>query len=768
MWLPLPAKGASFKKNKIVSCRGEGVEQFFANRRFAPRLGAAACFALAPLFAAAAPIGVARGAQARHYEQVSPVAKNDGDVMVTVGSGLPYFNYNVTRDGQGVGYQSHGSYNGAPGNGFINNYVAKRRPDGWESRPVDAPDHNPRRFQSMTAFSADLSAWLLIAGDPGLTADAPPDTWNYYRSDGAAYTLVSSGLQRNDSSSFFAGGSADLSTIAFETGLAQTPDAPAGTPNAYASEGAGVRLIGYLPDGSIAPSGVYVGGGRYGSIHNAVSVDGRTIFFTDAATGQLYARLSGTRTVALSESQRTTPEAAQPATYWDATPDGRYAFFTTAEGLVDEDNNATSDIYRYDLERRELVPLTLGGGADANALGVIGASDTGGTVYFFGGPNYVEGAQVESVYVLRGGVARAMAPGAVVLGAVRQRSQSAELSTNGERLAFLTLEGLVDGDLGGQLDLYTYDAAAGTLRCASCRTDGVPATTPVLIPAQNFGAEALDDVTHASRFSTADGTTLFFTTAEPLVDSDLNGMRDAYEYDSRDGSVRLVSDGKSAADSYFVGVSDSGDDVFFTTRAALLPQDRDDNVDLYDARRGSRFPAAPVEPDCAGDGCQGAYAEQFGGTAIVSAGEQREDSVEDLPAGRLTVLTPSRRARQQLRSRGSLTVALRANRAGTVTGWLDVTIRGTAYRAAVASSRVVAGRELRLRLVLRNAALRRRLRSNAAARGEVVVSHSESAGVSRLKFSVPTLGRRTRAARSIDRKARQRVANASTHARVVR
>ena len=99
---------------------------------------------------------------------------------------------------------------------------------------------------------------------------------------------------------------------------------------------------------------------------------------------------------------------------------------------------------------------------------------------------------------------------------------------------------------------------------------------------------------------------MFFTTEDSLVAGDSNGKRDAYVYDRPSDSVRLVSSGKSPANSYFLDASSSGDDVFFITRERLAGWDVDDNYDLYDARVNGGLPdPIAVRGGCSGDACQG-------------------------------------------------------------------------------------------------------------------------------------------------------------------
>ena len=60
---------------------------------------------------------------------------------------------------------------------------------------------------------------------------------------------------------------------------------------------------------------------------------------------------------------------------------------------------------------------------------------------------------------------------------------------------------------------------------------------------------------------------------------------------------------RSTEDSYLIGASADGDDVFFASRADLVAQDRTDDEVVYDAHAGGVQPPEPVV--CAGAGCQG-------------------------------------------------------------------------------------------------------------------------------------------------------------------
>ena len=52
-----------------------------------------------------------------------------------------------------------------------------------------------------------------------------------------------------------------------------------------------------------------------------------------------------------------------------------------------------------------------------------------------------------------------------------------------------------------------------------------------------------------------------------------------------------------------IGASTNGNDVFMTTRGKLVPEDENENTDVYDIRADAVPP--PTPPRCTGSGCQG-------------------------------------------------------------------------------------------------------------------------------------------------------------------
>ena len=134
-----------------------------------------------------------------------------------------------------------------------------------------------------------------------------------------------------------------------------------------------------LPDGSPAPLGVTAGAGSGRSRFNAISSDGSRIVFTTPADGQIYVRLDGATTRAVSASQKTIPDPSPSgATFWGASSDGSSILFTTTDQLLDSDTDGRSDLYRYVTSTGTLERVTQGG----DVYEVLGLAQDLSYVYF--------------------------------------------------------------------------------------------------------------------------------------------------------------------------------------------------------------------------------------------------------------------------------------------------------------------------------------------------------------------------------------------------
>jgi hypothetical protein len=201
----------------------------------------------------------------------------------------------------------------------------------------------------------------------------------------------------------------------------------------------------------------------------------------------------------------------------------------------------------------------------------------------------------------------------------------ARMSSDGSVVVFMTPL-LLPGHFNSGTELeqiYRYDVPENTLSCVSCAPAGVTPTSDaemsVLEANENGAGLDIEAGLVDERGISSDGSRIFFDTADPLVPQDTNTGskifnkhnrreepqgRDVYEWEN--GTVYLLSGGKSSRSSFFLDSSESGGDVFFATTDGLVPGDTDGAYDVYDARvphLGDNPPSAAVP--CEGSVCQG-------------------------------------------------------------------------------------------------------------------------------------------------------------------
>jgi hypothetical protein len=605
--------------------------------------------------------GTAYGAlpDGRGYELVSPPSKGGGDVV-----GNPA-RTRAAAGGDAIQFSSLVGFADPGGSGIAPDYMSVRTgkvgTNGWSTHsitpgPLRALSFSDTLFGGLDPrfvgeFSSDLSHGVFLSNSP-LTNDSPntDDVPSIYASSdllkpGAGlFHLVSAcpgctaplaatpGAQPS-----IAGASADFSHIIFESTESLTSDVgpcdPGLTgldcpPHLYEWSNGEVRLAGILPDdeGGGAASTSQAG---LGALHlvganvrytaNMISADGERIFFTVRSTdpgiplgGQLYMRVNN------AGSNPTTvhinPNHSSDAQFAAVTPDGSKVFFLQG------------GLYVYDIGTGISNPVS-GGNA---AIGVIGISDTGDYVYYIG-----EQTGEDRIYVSHDGVSKEVAGpiapqeipwllnNAPVMNGWRVFPSFARVTPDGRRLVFVTTgtSGLPHTGAGDACDVgcrevYVFDATAnggeGELSCVSCHPGNpdAPAKTNAGFFFQ-VGRGASATSSHLNHPLSDDGRFVFFSTGDPLVTEDKNGLvYDVYEYDSVTKQVKLLSTGKpGSGNAYFMDASANGRDAFFISHEQLVGWDVDDNVDLYDARIGGGFPEPrPAPVACGGDTCRGAGA----------------------------------------------------------------------------------------------------------------------------------------------------------------
>jgi NHL repeat len=584
------------------------------------------------------PSGILGLPDGRGYELVSSLG--NGDATVTGG-------VRAAGDGGAVAYQGQAPPVGGNGNsgnpnsrginygGGDNEYFASRLAgSGWS-----ASDIQPGSLESVQyhAFSNDLSVGVLSSSE-AVVAGAPDSEALYARDDRAGgFRLLGVGAS-------YAGLTPDGQHVLYSTGAAGLFETGAGAPSP----------VNVLPEGGSAAHAAF-GAPAGPDLSNAISSDGSRVFWTQTDAEGKPQRLFVTEAVGTPAARAVQIDASAVhgsagggGLFSTASNDGSTVFFTACsvltpdstavpttacERTVERNNEirttpAGNDLYQFDVATGVLHDLSVDHAANANVVGVLGASADGAYVYFAAGGALASGAEEQecvratpteisnfrtakcNVYVVHdGGAPRFLA---AVTGAewadwapvVGQHS--AYVASGSGDLVFSSGEDLTGFDSRRSSEIYMYTPGAG-LSCVSCNPSGAP--TP---PGTGVRLPASGNPTYALRDISAGGDRVFFDTSEGLVSQDENGREDVYEWE-RDGSgsctraagcLYLLSGGTSTDNSTFVDASENGSDVFIMTRAELVPKDHGEVREIYDVRVGALPELTP--PVCTGSGCQGA------------------------------------------------------------------------------------------------------------------------------------------------------------------
>lgn len=587
----------------------------------------------------------------RAYEMVSPPDKSDGEVNNHEGSTVGDA---AAQDGDRMTYFSASALPGSAA-GLPGQYLASRAPGGWSSQNLIPASHTIGTGPCAVgydAFSLELTSGVLEDGagkaaeckdEPPLVEGEPQNVTNLFLRDtiSGSYSLLSapqSGFAAGEAT--FAGATPDLGHVLFWSTAHFSAGAIDGHPNLYESARGIITLVSRLPR-ETAVETVYPGdGGALGGLEShqlgVISEDGSRVYWTPLGPLRyLYLRegigTSQERTVQVDASHGAGPGGG--GRFMAASIDGSRAFFTdnASAGLTaDTVPGSGANLYEYDTKRAgTLTDLTPVG--QAEVLGLVAIGRDGSYVYFVAKGALAAGAMAgqPNLYLAHEGTITfiaTLAPGDSKDWTATP-SRGERITPDGVHLAFdslLSLTGHDNRDVKtGQADneIYLYDAEASPaerLRCASCNPSGAAplgssdfnSTLPT--EEQNWYS------VYTPRNLSGDGSRLFFDSGDALVLGDTNSQRDVYEWESdgtgscarEGGCVSLISSGTSESGSHFLDASANGNDVFFATAQALLPQDGDSALDVYDARvctAADRCIAPPPSPSppCSGEACRG-------------------------------------------------------------------------------------------------------------------------------------------------------------------
>jgi hypothetical protein len=374
-----------------------------------------------------------------------------------------------------------------------------------------------------------------------------------------------------------------------------------------------------------------------------------------ASPPELYMRVSGARTIEISAPNLgvNDPNGMQPAAYVGASADGSRVFFITRTELTADDTTHDPELYEYDTNRGILKRVSRGvsGTADGNVDFVPAVSSDGSTVYFTAYGQLAPGASAlppgnglvnlyrydtvteTTTYITDVGyydypmAASELSSQWYITALQRPTDVYAEelgldaradwyTTGDGRYLVFDSYQRLTGYDntaapgakcenlLSGMpepedcAEVFRYDAAAGSIVCVSCGSPGVHPVEGAM-----FARTWLHSPAGVSpRPVSEDGSYVFFDTNNELVPQATNGVVNVYEW--HNGTISLISPPGASGNSFFLGSSAEGKDVFFGTHAQLAPSDTDYAGDVYDARIGGGF-LGQAAPACTGTGCQG-------------------------------------------------------------------------------------------------------------------------------------------------------------------
>ncbi len=496
-------------------------------------------------------IRVAQGSaflpECRAYEQVSPVAKNG--VALDQLFNPPF----LSADGKAIAYSTEkAAYPGAESNPFSPKALSSRSASGWSTAGVDPPMNSTGAsalaYYATIALSKDLSR-ALVTTNAKLTADAPASGGTYLRQTATDnYTFIAPvDLSAQTSGKDFIGASDALSTVVIA--------------NTLWRQGSGSEAVAIQTGGAPFPEPSATTDPDLVDAHQ-VSADGSHIYFSVNGAGEegLYLR-DGNTTTLVSRADNA-PSTPVPATFSSASSDGRYVIFETGgEANLTADavpSPFASQAYRYDTETDTMTFLASG---LAESGGILWGDAQSGDLYYSTGI---------SIYYSHAGVQHLI----VEVGGSQSGPEAIQVSPNGR---YAAVAGVF------------YDAEADVAKA---------------FPGAHLGQSSEAGVAHHRPLAILDDGSYFFDTPAPLLVADINGARDLYRYDH--GKATLLSAGTQPQDAQFLAVTPDGRDVFFSTTAPLVGQDKDSVQDVYDARveggLASQNPAPVVA--CLRDDCK--------------------------------------------------------------------------------------------------------------------------------------------------------------------
>jgi hypothetical protein len=578
----------------------------------------------------------------RAYEMVSPLAKDDNGVdgldgrAAAGGEAIMYFSQGsfaeprsallnvpyISRRGvagwvtQSISppyteYQGHALYSEF-GESLFTDDLSHGVVEGFETPLVSG---QPAGYVNLYVADIETGSYEPV------TTDMPPE---------AEYRPFGKTNRDGDTLPEAVGASSDLSHVVFQFKASLCCGASPLHTHVYEEAGGVLRQVDVPPEGgklegedNAGAAASFSWPASTGNPWRAVSANGSRVVFTggekDAGSsaplaGQVYVRenplsgvdgcsaAGGACTVEVSASEKTNgsgPGGTDPnagkgpmegtAWYRGASVDGSRVFFTSRVELTNDADTGLEDsaanLYEYDFERPEgkrlsdLTPENVDGAA---VLGVVTASEDGSYVYFVAEGVLTNGKNGEgrepsagqpNLYLSHGGSVSFIAKLAPRVGGGEfpglanalgngygdeedwlgeeggtdydfgPGQHSVRVTGDGTLLAFTSELGLTGydnrpaaaGECEGERcrEVYLFDAVSGRLVCLSCDVGSRPVGPSALGGHESMGAGDLGEPSsfYVARNISEGGGRVFFQSADALVPQDSNGLLDVYEWE---------------------------------------------------------------------------------------------------------------------------------------------------------------------------------------------------------------------------------------------
>ena len=563
----------------------------------------------------------------RAFELVSPPYK-DGY--------FPFFEA-ISPDGGRALFNSLGAFGGAQGNHLVEGteYESLRTPSGWVAKAI-TPPASMFPYAHWEDASPDLSRTLWLARTASQTGDVED---LYVREADGSFVLVGPMLPPADdkaphspfaSPNFgelsYTGASLDLNHVFFEIreegeGLVWPGDKtlPGSNPTSlYEYSGVGnsePKLVGVNNEGSfshnneaemITQCGVGLGGEASGSLYNAISSSGASVFFTaNAATcggfgptaNEVYARVNKAETVHISEptlEDCETCDTSSPSEgiFEGASRNGTKAFFLSEqEGLLPGAKGMNLYEYDFDGPAHNKLARVASAVSEPKIQGIARISEDGSHAYFVAAMVLATNKNGNKEEAIEGDdnlyVFDSVTGGITFIGilssedeedwAIVDGGRPMQATPDGKFAVFASRAHLTSDDTSGDgvVQLFEYDAETGKLArisigqkgaffcSATGKTEGgyncngntantTYAPNPGSFKVASSARAILRDKAHISE----NGSTVVFESNSPLAPQAENSLSsklcsNVYEYRwSKDeggianGNVSLVSDGQ--------------------------------------------------------------------------------------------------------------------------------------------------------------------------------------------------------------------------------